>query len=96
MLVYPTYLHLSIHIWRKNVKNNKENLYSVLVNDTYLDLSSDFVKTILITYDNGLTFEYLVPYNNHYLALENKNKCVIYIIGSDGFTYVCNCDELSY
>ena len=54
-------------------------------------LSSDFVKTILITYDNGLTFEYLVPYNNHYLALENKNKCVIYIIGSDGFTYVCNC-----
>ena len=78
------------------LKNNKENLYSVLVNDTYLDLSSDFVKTILITYDNGLTFEYLVPYNNHYLALENKNKCVIYIIGSDGFTYVCNCDELSY
>ena len=73
------------------LKNNKENLYSVLVNDTYLDLSSDFVKTILITYDNGLTFEYLVPYNNHYLALENKNKCVIYIIGSDGFTYVCNC-----
>ena len=57
------------------LKNNKENLYSVLVNDTYLDLSSDFVKTILITYDNGLTFEYLVPYNNHYLALENKNKC---------------------
>ena len=52
---------------------------------------ADFVKTILITYDNGLTFEYLVPYNNHYLALENKNKCVIYIIGSDGFTYVCNC-----
>lgn len=73
------------------LKNNKENLYSVLVNDTYLDLSSDFVKTILITYDNGLTFEYLVPYNNHYLALENKNKCIIYIIGSDGFTYVCNC-----
>ena len=73
------------------LKNNKENLYSVLINDTYLDLSSDFVKTILITYDNGLTFEYLVPYNNHYLALENKNKCVIYIIGSDGFTYVCNC-----
>ena len=73
------------------LKNNKENLYSVLVNDTYLDLSSDFVKTILITYDNSLTFEYLVPYNNHYLALENKNKCVIYIIGSDGFTYVCNC-----
>ena len=76
---------------REELKNNKENLYSVLVNDTYLDLSSDFVKTILITYDNGLTFEYLVPYNNHYLALENKNKCVIYIIGSDGFTYVCNC-----
>ena len=73
------------------LKNNKENLYSVLVNDTYLDLSSDFVKTILITYDNSLTFEYLVPYNNHYLALENKNKCIIYIIGSDGFTYVCNC-----
>ena len=73
------------------LKNNKENLYSVLVNDTYLDLSSDFVKTILITYDNGLTFEYLVPYNNHYLALENKNKCKIYIVGSDGFTYVCNC-----
>ena len=73
------------------LKNNKENLYSVLVNDTYLDLSSDFVKTILITYDNGLTFEYLVPYNNHYLALENKNNCIIYIIGSDGFTYVCNC-----
>ena len=73
------------------LKNNKENLYSVLVNDTYLDLSSDFVKTILITYDNGLTFEYLVPYNNHYLALENKNKCIIYIVGSDGFTYVCNC-----
>ena len=73
------------------LKNNKENLYSVLVNDTYLDLSSDFVKTILITYDNGLTFEYLVPYNNHYLALENKNNCKIYIVGSDGFTYVCNC-----
>ena len=73
------------------LKNNKENLYSVLVNDTYLDLSSDFVKTILITYDNGLTFESLVPYNNHYLALENKNKCIIYIVGSDGFTYVCNC-----
>ena len=73
------------------LKNNKENLYSVLVNDTYLDLSSDFVKTILITYDNGLTFESLVPYNNHYLALENKNNCKIYIVGSDGFTYVCNC-----
>ena len=73
------------------LKNNKENLYSVLVNDTYLDLSSDFVKTILITYDNGLTFESLVPFNNHYLALENKNNCIIYIIGSDGFTYVCNC-----
>ena len=73
------------------LKNNKENLYSVLVNDTYLDLSSDFVKTILITYDNSLTFEYLVPYNNHYLALENKNNCKIYIVGSDGFTYVCNC-----
>ena len=73
------------------LKNNKENLYSVLVNDTYLDLSSDFVKTILITYDNGLTFEYLVPYNNHYLALENKNNCKIYIVRSDGFTYVCNC-----
>ena len=73
------------------LKNNKENLYSVLVNDTYLDLSSDFVKTILITYDNGLTFESLVPFNNHYLALENKNNCKIYIVGSDGFTYVCNC-----
>jgi hypothetical protein len=31
MIVYPTYLHLSIHIWRKNVKNNKENLFGKII-----------------------------------------------------------------
>lgn len=67
-----------------------ENLYAVSVNGTYLDLSPDFAKTILLTYDNGLPFEYLIPYNNHYLTLENKNKCKIYLVVSNGFTYVCN------
>lgn len=72
------------------LKNAMENLYAVSVNGTYLDLSPDFAKTILLTYDNGLPFEYLIPYNNHYLTLENKNKCKIYLVVSNGFTYVCN------
>lgn len=71
--------------------NIKDFLYSVSINDEPLDLSPHFAKTILLTYDNGLTFEYLTPYNDHYLTLKDINRCKIYIVGSDGFTYVCNC-----
>lgn len=69
--------------------SDNKNLFGVLVEDKLINLSPEFAKTILITFDDGLTFEYLTPYSNKYLHLENQSNCSIYIIGEDGFTYTC-------
>ena len=86
-----------VEISKKRVNVNLElvnsdlsnNLYSVLLDKTPIDLSNSFAKTILLTFDDGKTFEYITPYNDSYLYLDYKEKGKLYIVGSDGFTYYC-------
>ena len=87
-----------VEISKKRVNVNLElvnsdlsnNLYSVLLDKTPIDLSNSFAKTILLTFDDGKTFEYITPYNDSYLYLDYKEKGKLYIVGSDGFTYYCD------